>query len=209
MDSNLKPIFSSNRDIYKNAYMNWRTSRYDEVENLKVIGEGFQDAAVTMLETLLQDNSLHQADSLIFPILYSIDQSIELCLKAILNELDLIEERKPGKNISHDIKGLYHTMVSRIERKEKNIKGLQVSLKDLSDYIDELYEHIGREKPKLDFARYPFDTDRNPHFYVCSTENVVIDLENLLERFNQMMHTLDGIYLKYRHELEVRDEWQD
>lgn len=209
MVKDLNPIFSSNSDIYKNAYMNWRTSRYDEVRNLKVISEGFQYAATTMLETLLQDNSCHQADSLIFPILYSIDQSIELCFKAILNELDLLEEKKPNNYTNHDIRLLYNTMVSQIKRKETKNKGLQSVLKDISEYINELYEHIGGEKPKLDFARYPFDTDRNPHFYVCSMEHVVVDLENLLLRFNRMMDALEGIYLMYRHEIEVKEEWQN
>ena len=209
MVKKLKPIFSSNSDIYKNAYMNWRTSRYDEVGNLKVVSEGFQYAATTMLENILRDNSCHQADSLIFPILYSIDQSIELCFKAILDELDLLEEKKPNNYMHHDIRLLYNTMVSQINRKETKTKGLQSALKDISEYINELYKQIGCEKPKLDFARYPFDTDRNPHFYVCSTENVVVDLENLLERFNRMMDALDGIYLMYRHEIEVKEEWHD
>ena len=54
----------------------------------------------------------------------------------------------------------------------------------------------------IDFARYPTDTKGNPHFYIASNDNVVVDIENLRHRFNEVMNCLEAIYLKYSFERE-------
>ena len=35
----MKKVFSSNPDIYKNAYMNWRTDKYQPIHNLNILAE--------------------------------------------------------------------------------------------------------------------------------------------------------------------------
>ena len=78
-------------------------------------------------------------------------------------------------------------------------------LKPVSEFIDELYEKIstkdakGRKVVNIDFARYPFDTDGKAHFYVEDTDNVVIDVENLGQRFSSIRDTLESLCLMYEN----------
>ena len=37
----MKPIFSGNSDIEKSAFMNWRTSKQEDIQNMLVLAEGF------------------------------------------------------------------------------------------------------------------------------------------------------------------------
>lgn len=202
-------IFSYNSDINKNAYLNWNTDKRDKIHNFHVLAKDFEEAAITMLEAVLNENRDKKADRLIMPIFYCIDQSIEVYLKAaisLLNELMEINEKVPN---SHDIRFLYETMKSRIEKKEKSTKGLQKHLSALKDYIDELYKYIKpseNSKPNMDFARYPVDTKGNPHFYIESSDNVVVNVEELNKVFNKVVCSLEGIYLMYDEELENENE---
>ena len=43
----------------------------------------------------------------------------------------------------------------------------------------------------MDFSRYPFSKDYQEHFYVKETVNVVVDLENFVERFAEIGESLD------------------
>lgn len=208
MANRTKPIFSNNADISKNAYMNWQISSYNMVNNLIVLENGFEDAAKQMMQSILTDNQLKQADVLIFPIMYSIDQSIELYLKAIIYNLEQLETGKLNNYKTHDIRSLFGTMTALIKKQERTTKGLQAYLKPIEEYIDELYSHIVNSKGKIqmDFARYPFDTNRNPHFYACTMENVVVDIENLLSRYSKIVDCLEGLYCMYAEKLEERNE---
>ena len=199
------PIFSYNADINKNAYLNWRTQSGNTPENLKVLADGFSSAALMLLNSLIQDNTLKEADTVIMPILYSIDQSIELYLKATIKVLSKISGTDEKVSTTHDILQLYDSLISKIEKKEVKKKGLQKQFQELESYIHELYSYIkpkGVNKPKIDFARYPIDTDGTEHFYVAETENVTIDLENLKNRFEDISESLDCIYSFYSEELD-------
>lgn len=211
MGKDIKPIFSYNTDISKNAYMNWRIHGHNIAENLIVLKDGFENAAKLMMKSVLADNRLKQADVLIFPIMYAVDQSIELYLKAIIYDLEQLGTGISNNYTTHDIQSLFNTMISLIKKQEATTKGLQSHVAPLKQYIDELYSHITNTKGKnqMDFARYPFDTDRNPHFYVCTLENVVVDVENLLRRYVEIMDCLEGLYCMYDARLEAQNEKWD
>lgn len=208
MAKNAKPIFSYNADISKNAYMNWRIYGHDIANNLIVLENGFEIAAKQMMKSILEDNTSKQADVLIFPIMYAVDQSIELYLKAIIYDLEELESETTNNYTTHDIRSLFNRMLFLIKKQQKTTKGLQAHVTPLQEYIDELYSYIVDTNGKIhiDFARYPFDTDKNPHFYVCTTENVVVDVENLLQRYSEIMNCLEGLYHIYDAKLEVRNE---
>lgn len=204
MINNYKPIFSANSDIRKTAYMNWRMSKWDLPHDFKVIGEGFKDATRILMHSVLLDNSTKQADSLIFPISFIINHSIEMYLKAILKLLHILQPNNTVKIWGHDIKELFDDMESQIKDLEKSTEGLNEALENLKSYIDELYSLIEDEngKPRIEYARYPVDPCNNPFFYIVAIENVVVDIENLLTRYDEIMDTLEGIYLKYENEIE-------
>ena len=211
MEKNNKPIFSYNPDISKNAYMNWRICGHSIADYLVVLESGFEEAAKQLMKSVLDDNRLKQADVLIFPIMYAIDQSIELYLKAIIYNLEQLETGTPNNYKTHDIQSLFTTMMSLIKKQEQKTKGLQAHVAPLKEYIEELYSHIVNSKGKvqMDFARYPFDTDRNPHFYVCTMENVVVDVENLLNRYSEIMNCLEDLYYMYDAKLQAKYEILD
>lgn len=161
-----------------------------------------------MINAILTDNSDKRADALIMPILYSIDQSIELYLKSIIRLLEELSIGTVSNYASHDIAELEKIMVGKIRKKEIKTKGLEKQLKPVSDFIDELYVKIksknekGKDVIKIDFARYPIDTNGNPHFYVEASENVVIDIENLNGRFEAICDCLEALYMMYESERE-------
>lgn len=204
-------LFSYNADINKNAYMNWRTDATDQTHNLYVLASDFADGAKVMMNAILTDNSDKRADALIMPILYSIDQSIELYLKAIIRLVEELSNGTVSNYKSHDIAELKKIMVGKIKGKEVKTTGLEKHLKPVSDFIDELYVKIkdkdakGKDVIKIDFARYPIDTDGNPHFYVEDFENVVIDIDNLNGRFAEIYDSLEALYMMYESERENRN----
>lgn len=201
-------LFSYNPDVGKNAYMNWRTDSKDQTHNLYVLASDFAEGAETMINAILSDNKDKKADALIMPILYSIDQSIELYIKAIIRLLEELSGGSISKYKHHDIAMLKDSLVGKIKEKQTTTKGLEKHLKPVSDFIDELYSKIkckdgnGKDVIKIDFARYPFDIEGNPHFYIEEPGNVVIDIENLSSKFEEIRNCLESLYLMYESEKE-------
>lgn len=201
-------VFSSNFDIRKNAYMNWRTDKDDIARNFLTLGSGFKEAANILINDILIDNSSKQADILVFPILYSINQSIELYIKAILYNLKTIKPNRFIDIYGHDIRELFDDMIYQIENIEGTLNDFYNAVESLVSYIKELYSFIETEDGKLqmEFARYPVNRNNDPYFYIAQYENVVVDVENLLTWYDGIMDSLEGIYLKYEHEMEENND---
>ena len=204
----MKDLFSNNADITRNAYLNWRTKKYDPSHNLHVLAESYADAAIALINTVLKDNSDKKADSLTMPIMYCIDHSIEVYLKAIIRKIETIICENPSNYTNHDINELYNTLFGLIKKKEVKTKGLNKHLSPVSKFINELYSRIqitneyGKKSLGIDFARYPIKVDGTPHFYVTDDENIVIDVENLSKRFTEIRNCLESLYLMYNMESE-------
>lgn len=204
----MKEIFSNNSDISRNAYLNWKTNKQDQAHNLWVLASDYADGAIIMINAILADNCDKKADAIIMPILYCIDQSIELYLKAIIRRIQMITGNLPSKLITHDIKELKKILESYIKKKDGKTAGLQKHLKPLSEFISELYLRIQKSDKsskgslEIDFARYPIKVDGTPHFYITAEEYVVIDVENLGKRFVKIRDSLESLYLMYNAEEE-------
>lgn len=206
-----KDIFSYNSDIYKNAYLNWRTDKHDDAHNLYVLASDYADGAIALINVILDDNCDKKADALIMPIMYCIDQSIEVFLKAIIREIEELTGDTVSNYKSHDINDLLTIMVSHIKKKESKTKGLEKFLKPVSSFIEELYKKIevvdgeGHRSLNIDFARYPISPEGKTHFYIEAEENVVIDTENLGIRFSEIRECLEGLYYMYEAERENQE----
>ena len=189
-------VFASNKDIYKTAFLNWRMSKRDIPENLYEMGKAFGNGAMALIDKCLDDNKHHEADALIFPILYGVDQCIEVMIKAILCCLDMLEGSKGGVSQTHNVFQLLSLMKADIKKHAKRTKGLEKHLEPIQTYLDELNLYIGVKtgQPHMDFARYPIDTDGNPYFYVVSRGNITVDLDVLKEKLQGIMDSLDAIY---------------
>lgn len=208
----IKNVFSENEDMHKNAIMNWRTHKYDDVHNMKVIGDGFRKSTVLMLQHVLVDNHDKKGDVLIFPIMFSANHVIEVYLKVIVSlQQRLLEIQAPPK-LSHDIKQLLEECIAN----EKNIKG-SIGEKKIKEklnltlvYIKELYSKIERIEVKgkgkvkvlhdMTFSRYANTSERKdpaPHFYIEMIENATIDVENLETMYLTIFNDLEDLINQY------------
>ena len=212
----MKNIFSYNADYQKNAYINWRMNyQPDNIQNnFNILASGYSRAIKELLNLILQENRDKKADVLIFPILFSINHVIELYIKSIIIQFKILNGETTECKLTHDIHKLYIEMIELINKKEHDAIGLEKHLESLKQYIAELYEKIqeadddkeGKAKPKLDFARYPMDSAWEIQFYLRTRENIVVDVENLLKRFEEIEDSLESLFLKYEAEIDSKKE---
>lgn len=206
----MKPIFSGNSDFEKSAFVNWRTSKQEDIQNMLVLAEGFLSSAIELAKASLADNSDKKADMLIFPILTNANHGIELYLKSLvwtLNKLLNSQYKIEGK---HNIKQILETAKAKIKeyKDQDTLNCFNQQTEDLQNYIDELFAKIQAtpQKDKMDFSRYPFEEKYSNHFYVDEIGNIEVDLENFVLRFEKIFKTLDE-RVSYFFYQELNQEW--
>ena len=215
----MKDIFSYNSDIRKNAYMNWRTQRFDHIHNMIVIAEGFSDSALLLVKEILKDNTDKKADNLIFPILFNANHSIEVYLKAICWTQNQLLDKNDTFDGNHNLEGLFRKVVNlENELNSSNDKAVfHEMLSNLKTYIYELYGKIERTVDKkgnnktihdITFCRYSLNNDLEPQFYINTFDNVVVDLENFLTVFKGIFDNLQSLSTHYLYLLERKQEFE-
>ena len=172
----MKDIFSYNADVNKTAYMNWRTSHHDHIYNMIVIADGFMNSAILLAEAALVDNWDKKEDSFIYQIIQTVIKRVQ--------EFETDKEKR--KQFNNMINGTKF-------------------------YVDELFEKIAtqngkRKKDNMDFSRYPFEQKYMPHFYITEFENVVVDLENFVQRFKEIGENLRLISTYYLFDILEAEE---
>lgn len=194
-------VFSENPDFRKNAYLNWRTDRREERYNLYVIAEGYKDAALTLCSYVLDDNVDSKADSLIFPIMFNANHSIEVYLKALSWTYNILLGTTDKFALTHNL----NRLLSEAIRLGLQITELSSSEKnDFRQYHEVLTAYVNDLSNKtadITFTRYTITRSSEQHFYVEDLENVVIDMENITEVYKEIFHYLDT--LKYFFEEKV------
>lgn len=211
----MKNIFSDNADINKTAYMNWRTNRHDHIHNMEVVAKGFASSAISLVKQILNNNNHgKQADILIFPILFNANHAIEVYLKSIIWSLNfLLENGKSYKN-SHNLKDLLNDL-KQLEVKFENKLDNEYFFGKLEKYIDELYDKIEIEKKNgkkfsdITFSRYTLTTEQEPQFYINEFDNVVVDLPNFIEVFEEIFERLERLSSHYQSLIEMRNEMRN
>lgn len=202
----MNKVFSSNQDVYKNAYMNWRTDRHQPIHNMKALAEGYFESAEVLLHVCLDDNRDHKADGLIFPILFSINHGIELYVKSICWSLNVLLGYNGTFPDNHDIRNIWYTTKQKIQtygfdygREKTDFLKMIVPLEK---YLNEIYRSIMTDSlndayRNIDFSRFPASRDLHNHFYVNQYDNVVIDLENLLSWCKALRDCLSALAETY------------
>lgn len=191
--------------------MNWRTNRFDHIHNMHVIAEGFMNSAITLAQTSLKDNHDKKADMLIFPILFNLNHGIEVYLKAMCWSLNQLLNKKETFESSHNLNNLIKETKKLTSAFDNRTEALQWSLQ-LEKYIDELYSKIetvkdnGKKVYDITFARYSLTRDLEPQFYITEFDNVVIDLENFVQFFNDVYRGLDNMSSYLLDILEQRNQ---
>ena len=198
-------IFQGNPDINKTAYLNWRTDKHDPINNFVVIADGYSTGALQLIDDCLENNVDKKADVLIFPILFSINQAVELYLKSIQWSLNILLGKDEKFSKGHDIRQLWQMvngLVSQFEVDGERIKQFNGITKNLDVYIQELYSKIdpdGEAKgiKNIDFSRYPMNNDKQSHFYIIMKENCTVDLVELKAFWSDISNTLECIAEDY------------
>lgn len=206
----MKDIFSYNVDINKNAFLNWRTSNFEDIGNMLVLAEGFLDSAIVLAKECLNNNTNKKADILIFPILTNANHGVELYLKSIIWTLNKLEKSELKIEGSHNIQQMYQTVQAKIKSYqgcESLMHFNELSL-NLKEYISELFSILSLDgkKHNIDFSRYPMTNKYENYFYIDSLNNIEIDLENFVLRFQIIKDTLDE-RASYFFFQELKGEW--
>ncbi|MGN1183991.1 MAG: hypothetical protein ACI4R7_02060 [Oliverpabstia sp.] len=210
----MKEIFSYNVDVEKTAYMNWRTKHYDSIYNMIVIAEGFMESAILLAKAALKDNIDKKADIIVYPMLFNANHAIELYLKSITWILNILLKKEQKIEGQHDIQQIFQVVMKRMKEFEKDKERRTQFEKMVSGtkcYIDELFSKIAdqdgkRKKDNMDFSRYPFNQKYVPHFYISQFDNVVVDLENFVTRFEEIGDNLNLIATHYLYDFLEADE---
>jgi len=202
----MKDIFSYNIDIEKNAYMNWRTHKHQHIRNMIALAEGFSSSSITLVKQALADNHDKKADILIYPILFNANHAIEVYLKAISWSLNVLTKTNEQFKLGHSLLDLLNDvkkLVTVFENDSEKISYFNTMINPLEKYLDELYSKIetlqsgGKKRYNIDFSRYTLDFKGEPQFYINEFDNVVIDLENFCERFEEIFKQLDSFAMYY------------
>jgi hypothetical protein len=211
----MKKLFSYNVDIDKNAYMNWRTSKHEPIQNMNVIAEGYFRSAILLVKQCLADNDDKKADSVIFPMIFAVNHAIELYEKSICWSLNILLGYNTKFNANHDIRGNWLTAKEKIKEfgfgygREKD--EFEKMIICLESYIDEISKNImdddiNKAHFNIDFSRYPLNKRNEYHFYLKTYDNVVVDLENFLNMVVDIEDCI-GNLAAYYYELVVAS-WQ-
>lgn len=205
-------IFKYNIDIKKNAYLNWRTERNNDVHNLSTLANGYFLAAKILVDECLEDNVDKKADVVIFPILHSVIHGTEIYLKSIYTVLATWLERDTKYMKGHDIRQQYQMVIKIIEDFERarnnheDIREIKSQFNVVIEFVDGIYE----KTKKMDFVRYPIDHNKEKHFYIDQLDNVVVDLENfrcLIDELHDVLSRFSKYYLyDYEDYLEMLSE---
>lgn len=179
------------------AFLNWRLSSNDNINNMLNMADGFMLSALELAKLCLQSNEGKRADILIFPILTNANHGIELYLKAILWTLNTLAGSELKIEGGHNIKQIYTTITAKVKKYGGNVdfRDFQRETADLADYLQELFAKIkATEKDnKMDFSRYPISGKYDNHFYVDEIGNVEVDLVNFVNRFSSIQQSLEHL----------------
>ena len=199
-------IFSDKHvnDDSKSADLSWQTETGHYAFNLISLAKGYSFASLKLIEDLLISNKNSEADYAIFPIIFDMNHSIELYLKAMIIIVDTLGNTDgENDNYHHNVIELYKALKKRIIQFEKcgNRRKFIERTSNLEKYLDEL-DILITNKRNMDFPRYPFSKENEEQFYIASKDynlptKSIIDLENLRKRFSDICCSLDFFAMHY------------
>lgn len=179
------------------AFLNWRMDKLDRSQNYAMMAEGYWKAAVRLLDSLLGDNAGHDADPIVFPILFDAHQSLELYLKATRIAVCEAKGANPWSvNIKsiHDLDKLTSSLNSALDAGDERL----TRTKETTTYFElvDLLKSVGDDSGGgyyVDFARYPEKESGKSYVFVRS-DRFVLKLEELKGAINDGCQFMDGFY---------------
>lgn len=179
------------------AFLNWRMDKLDRSLNYAMMAEGYWKAAIRLLDSLLGDNAGHDADAIVFPILFDAHQSLELYLKATRIAVCEVKGANPWNvNIKsiHDLDKLTSSLNSALDAGDEWL----TRTKETTAYFElvDLLKSVGDDSRGgyyVDFARYPEKESGKSYVFVRS-DRFVLKLEELKGAINDGCRFMDGFY---------------
>jgi hypothetical protein len=183
-------LFSSQKDWWNNACMNWTSSRWN------LYASGYKEAADALVERIEARSS--SQDTFVYPILFLYRQYLELQLKVMVRTLKHLQGIGPDFPKGH-----------RIDRLWTEVEGL-LRQAFPGESIDQLVEtgrlihEFAKVDPLSTAFRYPVDNDGNPSLPGFT----YINLRNVRDVMAKISMPLEGAYtmayehLQYKLEME-------
>ena len=194
-----KSIFGFDSNIKNNAILNWwfddrtydangKATDLTKAWDFINLGKAYLGNSLINIVLIIDiENKCDVADKLIFPIIFTFWQGIELLLKAgIFLTEKILKTGNSFPKKTHKNSQLLNELINRLKQMKFSGKELE-NLKALLDDFDK--QAI---VPDPTFMRYTVDDKGNDHFYVARNngENICIKIREFLE---MMAHSIDEI----------------
>ena len=199
-DNNFYKNFGHNDPI-----LNWAISKNDSVHSKNItMAEGYYEAAVCLIDECLSDSITHKGDTWIFPIMFCVNQFIELYLKAIYIQLELIrlgevDDTKVQIEKSHNLGSLLKTVINKFNQVFPEKANAKSCFYEVEEFISIIEKPTDIEDPKaynITSFRYPtgFSNDNTniPQFYNREVDNFGVNLRQYKEWVFVLHNTFDG-----------------
>lgn len=196
------------------AYLEWRMSVHDRAPNYVVMAEGYFLAVIRLIESLMQEDGRHDADAVIYPMLFNLHQGIELYLKGTSIALDQIKQEGSQWEVdikkTHDLELLIDCLNEHVTAIGcKDLLERNESTAPLYDAVD-LCKWVGDDRRGsyyVDFARYPEQLRKSKptvieHAFVLADDCMTVNLNGLLTIVRECFDFLDGYYSQFADQLE-------
>lgn len=193
----------------KYAYLNWRMNRLDRSLNYGAMAEGYWKAAVKLLDSLLDDNSAHDADAIIFPVLFDAHQALELYLKATKIVACEVKGTNPwlvSLPSVHDLIKITSSLNSVFDNDDDALlrNGQTEDFFKLADLLESIGSD-GQGGYYVDFARYP-ERDSEHQYMFVESDRLVCNLFELRGLIDSGCSFMDGFYWFWQDRADsVRD----
>lgn len=180
--------------------------------------EGYQAATIAMLESILSNKSLDGSelifwteDTAIYPILFTARHSLELFLKAEINNINSLSKNlspiQKELTVTHNIQDLWNIFKDQLSLLNDN------RLKYITLKLEDAIEEYNKIDPNGETFRYPYSNDNKKHLKEISVINVYdfyinyLELAKEMQEFHLLVGCLDDEYCveTYTKKLNRRD----
>ena len=192
------------------AYLNWRMSKADRAQNYGSMADGYRLAAIRLLDSLIDDNVGHDADVIVFPVLFCAHQSLELYLKATrLYAVEAVSDTNPWDcevKSTHNLTKLISSVNSAFPQSDNEKLIRCDETRDFFDLVD-LLEEIGDDQNgsyHVDFARYPESSGKKGRtsYSFVKDDRFEFRLDKLKNDIEKALSFMDGFCSKWAEQAD-------
>lgn len=192
-------IFNSKSNKYDLAVIDLKISKENEASSLSKLANSYLTTSIVLLENSIDDN-IYLKDDLIMPIVFLVNQGIELHIKSIRLSLNVILGVKKRRIRSSDLHGLWISTKNKMIQCTNDINKDEFNswCKPIENYIDEWIKITYGDNSNLDYPTFNFGNNRN---YIHNYCNVLVDLKKyliLVRDINDSFHRISQFYLDSR-----------